>query len=181
MWLRKVRLTSRSICLISDEKLFACSFICWKGAGQTGGSQTPPPARRFPAAGAAAGKRHRATAERPGHRRPATICSLLANPGPWATLVTQGHGDAPTCTRSCSPAFAHLPVQTLSFRNLRPVQLNPTLIPFDFFAVPGLALQKRQDLCGGSKDKTLLQPTRRRTRRVPELLRGSVTIKSKLL
>lgn len=29
MWFLKVRLTSRSICLISDEKLLACSFIFW--------------------------------------------------------------------------------------------------------------------------------------------------------
>jgi len=54
------------------------------------------------------------------------------------------------------PAFAHLPMQILTFQNLKPLQLNSTLISFNFLVVPSLAAIKHRGLCWRLRNNTLL-------------------------
>lgn len=144
MWFRKVRLTSKSICLISDEKLFACSFICYKGEGQTRGrSQTPsqPTPLSMQREGVQECELHRAIAERLWGHCHLAACNDLQPGGeslaPQPCCCPRDKGTTPcshaTTAAAAKPAFAHLPMQIQSFQNLKPLQLNSTLISFDLY------------------------------------------------
>lgn len=185
MWFRKVRLTSKSICLISDEKLFACSFICWKGEGQTRGrNQTPSQPvplstqgeGRIPAAGVAAWEQHRAIQSR-AHWCPPVSNELQPGGEPltpclchWPREKGMTPHSHPKTAAAANPAFTHLPMQILSFQNLKPLQFNSSLIYFDFSAW----LDALRILL------ILKEPIHKCTQH-SRLFRGSIIIKSKLL